>query len=206
MKNENNGRSGDDSEEVVILKDEQSLLLDHEYDGIRELDHNLPSWWLWTFNLTVIFAFIYSLHYMLKEGVSLQDELNQDLAQIEKIQNDHKTHNKASAPKADFDKLLTDSSVKMLGAKVYMEKCSACHGGKAEGGIGPNLTDDFWLHGNGKGEAISQVIAAGVTAKGMPAWETILNTDELVSVTTFILSVKGSAPANAKAPQGERVQ
>ncbi|MFM6927161.1 MAG: cbb3-type cytochrome c oxidase N-terminal domain-containing protein [Bdellovibrio sp.] len=173
----------------------------HEYDGIIEHDNPLPTWWLWTFLITIIFAFLYYLHYELAGGPTLQQELKVAMEHLEK----EKASVVATSPvetedslKAAFEK----DGMLALGAEVFSGKCAACHGAQLQGQIGPNLTDNFWLHGKGSRLDLVKVIRDGVADKGMPPWGPVLKEKELYAVTALILSKHGSNPPGAKAPQG----
>lgn len=170
----------------------------HDYDGIQEFDNPLPMWWLWTFLGTIIFAFIYYIHYELKIGPTLDEELKADMAVIEQL--------KAKAPKTAFtdDKVraaFSDNFQINLGAQVYTGKCAACHGDKGQGLVGPNLTDKFWIHGSSPA-SIANTIYDGVLTKGMPAWKGQIKDEEVIAVVAFINSIKGITPAGAKAAEG----
>ncbi|MBO9665490.1 MAG: c-type cytochrome [Bdellovibrio sp.] len=174
----------------------------HEYDGIIEHDNPLPTWWLWTFFLTIIFAFLYYIHYQLAGGGTLQDELKVAMAQLEK--------EKASV--VDTSPMETEDSLKeafgkdgilAVGAQAFASKCAACHGQELQGLIGPNLTDKFWIHGKGTRMDVIAVIRNGAPDKGMPPWGPVMKKDEIYAVAAFILSKQGSNPAGAKPPQGE---
>lgn len=176
----------------------------HEYDGIIEHDNPLPMWWLWTFFLTIIFAFLYFLHYQLGGGATLQDELKTAMTQLEKQQ----ATSVASAPMETEDTLkeaFSKDGVVNAGVAVFESKCASCHGQQLQGLIGPNLTDKFWIHGKGTRMDIVKVIREGVAEKGMPPWGPVLKKEEVYSVAAYILSKKGSNPPGAKAPQGEEV-
>lgn len=188
------------SQENVILSDEKALLLDHNYDGIQELDHPLPSWWLAILYITIVFSVVYMAYYMTGWGPTLTEEMNQQLAEIEA--------KKPAAPEGGMasDVLLAaiqDPSKIAAGKGVYDGKCAACHGDKGQGLIGPNLTDDHWIHGTGSPADVAKVISEGVPDKGMPPWGPVITPDELVEVTAFIRSIHGSNPPNPKEPQGE---
>lgn len=172
----------------------------HDYDGIQELDNPLPMWWLWTFFGTIIFAFIYYIHYEFRAGPNLDEELAADMAAIEQV----KTTAAAEAPKADFATILGDPNKIQAGAAVFTGKCASCHGDKGQGLVGPNLTDKSWIHG-AKPEEMLAVINKGVLDKGMPPWEGVLKADEIENVIAFIHSLKGTNPAGAKPPQGTEV-
>lgn len=172
----------------------------HSYDGIEELDHSLPTWWLASFYGTVIFAVVYFVHYSLGEGTSIQEEYDRARAQHDTAQ----LVSRASAPAlsdADLTAIAKDPARVQAGVEIYRTRCLACHGDQAQGGIGPNLTDAFWLHG-GKPAQILASITNGVLDKGMPPWGPQLKPEEIQSVTAFVLSVKGTRPTGAKAPQG----
>lgn len=182
---------------------DQDQLTGHEYDGIQEYDNPLPNWWLMTFFGTVIFAFIYWLHYEVGGGPSLQAELKQALLAIQ-------AHRQTVAVKelseADLEAMLKDPQMAVAGAAAFTGKCAACHGPELQGGIGPNLTDAFWIHGKGTRLDIMQTIQKGVADKGMPAWESLLSQNEILSLTALILSKQDTNPVGAKAPQGEKVR
>jgi cytochrome c oxidase cbb3-type subunit 3 len=197
-------QQADGDPELMILKDEEAIVLDHDYDGIKELDNNLPNWWLWTFFGAIIFSFIYTLHYGTKSGPTLREELAADLAAIEKLQKTSSAQGPQIAA-AHISEALKDPSRVGSGKGVFTGKCAACHGQNGEGGIGPNLTDDFWINGDGKPETIAKIVRDGTPA-GMPPWGAILQQDEMVNVSAFVASIRGSRPANAKAPQGNKIQ
>lgn len=176
----------------------------HVYDGIEEEDNPLPTWWLWSFLLTVIFAFMYYMHYELsKTGPSLADEFSQAMQELEK--------HKASAPRPTESEesllaaMQADSAV-TLGKAAFDAKCAACHGNNLQGLIGPNLTDNYWIHGKGSRMDILNIVRVGVPAKGMPPWEAMLSRDEQYGIVAYIVSKIGSNPAGAKAPEGEKTQ
>lgn len=176
----------------------------HEYDGIIEHDNPLPTWWLWSFLLSIIFAFLYFLHYEVAGGPTLQDELKVQMAELEKI----KAGSEALAPtesEAGLAEEFQKSGVSAAGAAIYTSKCEACHGHELQGQIGPNLIDKFWIHGRGTRMDLVKVIREGVADKGMPPWGPVLKKEEIYSLAAFILSKKGGNPAGAKAPQGESI-
>ncbi|HVK61803.1 MAG TPA: cbb3-type cytochrome c oxidase N-terminal domain-containing protein [Bdellovibrionales bacterium] len=192
----------DQDKTTEVLKGDEGLLLDHNYDGIKELDYPLPRWWLILFYVSIVFAVGYAGYYMLGFGPTLTQELAIDLQQISEAQ--------AKAPKPEsqgdevFAVALKDPKQVQLGHDSFSAKCAACHGDVGQGLIGPNLTDDYWLHGNGSLQAIAKVVAEGVPEKGMPAWAAIVKSDELVHLVAFIKSLRGTNPPAAKEPQGER--
>lgn len=177
----------------------------HEYDGIIEHDNPLPTWWLWTFFLTIIFAFLYFLHYEIAGGPTLKDELKVSLGEIEKM----KGSSTAAAPVESEDSLAGEfkkPGFTETGASAYAAKCAACHGHEMQGLIGPNLVDKFWIHGKGTRLDIVKVIREGVADKGMPPWGPVLKKEELYSLAAYIISKKGSNPPGAKPAEGEPVE
>ena len=177
---------------------ENGKLLDHEYDGIQELDNNLPLWWLWTFFGAIIFAFIYWIHYSLvKDGPSLDQELAQGMAVIEM--------QRQSASQAPSDgEEVSEEDLVAQGSKIFKSNCASCHLENGGGSIGPNLTDAYWIHG-ADAASIKTVILDGVLDKGMPPWKAILRPSEIKTVVAFVLSLKNSNVPDGKAAQGDKV-
>ncbi len=186
------------------MTDTDKKIEGHAYDGIEELDNGLPSWWINGFYLTILFAGLYFGYYMLGSGPALVDEYNTS----------RETHEQAIAtkksarPVASEEQLaasLKDPGKVKLGASVYASKCIACHGDRGQGGIGPNLTDEYWIHG-GNLTQIMKTVSEGVLDKGMPPWGAVLTADELPAVVAFVNSLIGTKPTAAKAPQGVRAK
>lgn len=187
------------------MSQEQDLLIKgHEYDGIKEFDNPLPGWWLITFYATIIFAFIYVIHYEFGGGPTLSQELEVAMKEVQAA----KPAASAAPQESEEDlmKKAQDPKFLAMGAEIFTGKCASCHGNELQGLIGPNLTDKYWIHGKGKITDMLTVIKAGIADKGMPPWDGILKQDEMIAVSGFILSKKGSNPANPKAPQGEPVE
>lgn len=190
-------------EKNLILENERGILLDHNYDGIQELDHPLPQWWQGVFYATIVFGVIYFVYFMLAGGPTQKQELERDLETIAKL---------APAPTASGDleskimSVLGDEATRAAGRVVFEGKCVACHGDKGQGIIGPNLTDRFWIHGDGTPVAILKVVTEGVAEKGMPPWGPILSPDETMQVVVFVASLQGTNPAGGKPPEGNEVK
>lgn len=190
------------NEKNTILKDEQSLLLDHSYDGIQELDHVLPRWWIWLFYVTVIFSAWYMGYYMSGKGPSPQEELAIAMKEIEVL----KAKNSAPSSEANeqvLNAVFSDPAKVKQGSEVFTAKCAACHGDKGQGVVGPNLTDNNWIHGKGSLSDIADTVGKGVPEKGMPPWGAVLTPDELQNVTAFVKSLKGTNPPGGKGPEGQ---
>lgn len=186
-----------------MSQDDKDLIIQgHDYDGIQELDHPLPGWWMATFFITIIFSFIYWIHYEFSGGQTIKEELQKDLARIETLK---KNRPPAQDSEDELIKLVNSATAMDQGKAVFGAKCAVCHGQKLEGSIGPNLTDEYWLHGKGNVASISEVIRKGVLDKGMPNWDGQLKDEEIKSVAAFVYSQAGSNPPNAKGPQGDKV-
>lgn len=173
----------------------------HEYDGIIELDHPLPTWWLWTFFLTIMFSGIYFLHYVIAGGPTLKDELKVAMSEIDKV----RVHSQSANLMESEDSLraaFAGEEMQKMGAAQFTAKCVACHGANLEGLIGPNLTDQFWIHGAGSRMDLVKLIRQGIPDKGMPPWEGALKKEEVYALASYILSKKGTNPQGAKEAQG----
>jgi cytochrome c oxidase cbb3-type subunit 3 len=190
----------------VAVEEEKTIELDHSYDGIKELDNHLPPWWKWLFYGTVAWAAIYIFVFHISGSLPLQsDEYQTEIAEAE----EQSRIFKAAQPVQEIDEnnlaFSADSTLLIdNGKKVFADNnCGSCH--RADGGgntIGPNLTDEYWLHG-GHIKNVFSTVKDGIVEKGMPAWGKALSPQQVRDVTFFILSLQGSKPENAKAPQGE---
>lgn len=184
---------------------DEHLIEGHEYDGIKELDHPLPRWWVYLFYTTIIFAVIYFSYYEILGGPSHEEQFQAAMAKIEK-------NAKAAAPAddtpavVDIDALLTDKAALAVGKVAFGQFCAACHGQNGEGVIGPNLADQFWIHSQGKYQGIMAAIKKGFPSKGMPPWENVVPKDQHAPLAAYVISLQGTKPANPKAPQGELVE
>ena len=191
--------------DAVPVEQEDAILTDHNYDGIRELDNNLPLWWKYMFYLSIVCAGVYMYYYHFSGIDNLQiAEYNQEVAQANK---EVEEYMKKSANSVDENnvKRLTDAKRLESGKVIFAQNCVACHGKAGEGGVGPNLTDEYWIHGGGVKE-VFKTVKYGVPQKGMIAWKTQLSPGKMQEVTSFILSLKGSNPPNPKAPQGDKYE
>lgn len=180
---------------------DDKYLMEHNYDGIQEYDNPLPAWWLITFFGTIIFGFHYWVFYEFGGGATLAEELKRDMAAVKSLNKTVENPDKEESLAA----LLASDSAKAKGKEVYTAKCAVCHGPELGGLIGPNLVDEFWIHGKGKMVDIAGVVRKGVLDKGMPNWDTQLKDEEIQSVAVYVYAHRGSKPANPKAPQGEKV-
>jgi len=180
-----------------VVRDE---ILDHDYDGIREFDNDLPPWWKYGFYATILFAVAYLGYYHVARAGQLQTaEYATEMQQAALL---------VSADADDPNKLTTYAALSApadlaAGKAIFATNCAPCHGTSAEGKVGPNLTDEYWLHG-GEINHVYKTIKFGVTGKGMVAWKGKLAGKQILQVASYIESLQGSKPAGAKEPQGEK--
>ena len=183
------------------LAEEKKLLIAHAYDGIQELDNPIPAWFMYLFYGTIIFAIGYLLNYQVfHTGQYQYEEYKTEMVQADIA---HKLYLSKNANQVDENtvKLVHDPAVIAAGQTVFKTNCVPCHGDHAQGGVGPNLTDDYWLHGN-KINDLFKTVKYGVLTKGMPTWEKVLSPKQISDVVNYVKSLHGTNPQNAKAPQG----
>lgn len=187
------------------VQEEVQMDLGHNYDGIRELDNRLPPWWLWGFYITIVFAGIYMWRYHVSHSAPSSEEEFQ-IAMV-KAERQKEEYLKKSAAKVDENtvKMLTDAADLQAGGVVFQSTCAPCHGKAGEGTVGPNLTDDYWMHG-GSIKDVFKTIKYGVPEKGMKSWKDDFSPKQLAQLSSFIISLKGTNPPNAKEKQGELYQ
>ncbi len=183
---------------------EDKLIEGHAYDGIHELDNPLPGWWLTTFYLTVIFGIVYWVYYEFGSGPTLDKELQTKMESIQTQQSKAEA-TKQDTPQENLMAMVKDKEVLEAGRAEYIAKCAACHGSVGQGMIGPNLTDDYWIHGDGSIAAMIKVANEGVLDKGMPPWKGVISPELLEKVSIYVYSIRGSNPDGAKAPQGNKI-
>jgi cytochrome c oxidase cbb3-type subunit 3 len=188
--------------DAVAVEEEYSIMLDHDYDGIRELDNNLPPWWKYGFYLTIIVAIVYLVNYHVIGTGDLQNvEYDKEMAQA-KLEVDEFMKTSANNVDENTVKLLTEATDIATGKDLYIANCVACHGKGGEGSVGPNLTDDYWLHG-GSIQDLFKTLKYGWVEKGMKAWKEDLSPMQMAQIASFIKTLKGTNPPNPKAPQGD---
>ena len=183
------------------VEEEESLDIGHSYDGIRELDNATPPWFTVSFIATIIFAFVYMYRYHI--AYSAPNQLQEYKMEVAQANADQKAY------LASQGNLVDETSVTMLdaagisaGKGLYTSNCVACHGAAGEGGVGPNLTDDYWLHG-GSINDIFKVIKYGVVEKGMKAWQEDFSANQIAQLSSFIKSIHGTNPPGGKEKQGD---
>ncbi len=185
----------------VPLEKEADVATDHEYDGIRELDNSLPPWWVYMFYVTIVFGIVYLIYFNYAGGPSQKMEYENAMAEAQ-IQKTEMLKKNAANIDENSVVVLTDDAGVAKGKSAFVTKCAACHGQNGEGGVGPNLTDEYWIHGGGI-KNVFKTIKYGVQEKGMISWQNQMNPTEMQQVASYILTLKGTNPANAKAPQGD---
>lgn len=189
-------------EDAVPVEREQEVLLEHGFDGIRELDNSLPPWWLNMFYITIIWAVGYMIYYHWGgNGPSSGQEYEMEMEQAKK-EVAMAIAGKSEQVDENTVAALTDGGAIGEGELIYKANCAACHGQAGEGTVGPNLTDDHWIHGGGI-KNVFKTIKHGVPEKGMIAWSATLSSSNIQKVASYILTLHGTNPPNAKAPQGE---
>ncbi len=182
---------------------EQDILLDHDYDGIHELDNNLPPWWKYGFYFSIVFAVVYIFRFHIAwdgdEVVSIQ-EYKDDVLQAEIAKTEYLATLANSIDETNVE-MTEEATAIANGKQIFDQNCKVCHGGQGEGGVGPNLTDVYWLHG-GDVKSIFKTIKYGVPEKGMLPWQDKLRPQEMQELSSYILTLQGTNPPNAKEPQG----
>lgn len=172
----------------------------HEVDGIRECDNRLPNWWLFTFFATIAFGACYFLYYDVLDGEPLGRAYRRELAQRLEAQG-----KSAPVTAAMLEDLSHDGAAMGEAAALFEKTCASCHQANGAGAVGPNLTDDYWLHG-GAPEQIFASIHDGYVAKGMPAWGAQLGEAKIPKLAAYVVGMRGTNVAGGKAPQGEKYQ
>lgn len=184
------------------MEEEKDLMMDHDFDGINELDNPIPLWFNVLFYSTVIFGIGYLLVYHVFYLAPDQDqEYVIEMEQAEIVKQEYLAN---STNQVDETSVVFDAALAPAGEAIYMANCVACHGGKGEGGIGPNLTDNYWIHG-GDIKDIFYTVKYGVPEKGMVPWEQTLTPAQISEVSSFIVTLIGTNPPNAKEPEGVEV-
>jgi cytochrome c oxidase cbb3-type subunit 3 len=187
---------------AVPVEKERDILFDHGYDGIHELDNDLPPWWKYGFYLTIVWAFGYLVYFHVTDSgaLSLQEYKN-EIAEADAALKARMLKN-ADMVNSETVIALTDADAISAGQGIYIQNCVACHGQKGEGSVGPNLTDEYWIHGGGI-KNVFKTVQNGVPAKGMISWKSQLSPKQIQQVSSFILTFQGTKPDNGKAPQGD---
>jgi cytochrome c oxidase cbb3-type subunit 3 len=191
------------SNDFVPLEKEKDLIMaDHSYDGIQELDNHLPPWWTGLFYVTIAFSVVYLLAFHVFDSLPLSKaEYENEVAYAK----DQAAKNQAAQPVATIDEnnvgIVKDAQALAEGKQIFLNNCASCHRKDAGGDIGPNLTDEHWIHG-GTVNDVFKTIKHGAAGTNMIAWEGFISPEKMKNVANYILTLQGSNPANPKKPQG----
>ena len=184
------------------MEAEGEIILDHDYDGIRELDNNLPPWWVYLFYASIVFGVVYLLRFHVFNDYNQTMEYEQEVAAAQLEIEEYKKTAKGLVD-ANTVELLTDASDLSAGKGIFEGNCVACHMADGGGGIGPNLTDQNWILGGGIKNVFHTISEGGRDGKGMIAWKQNLKPAEIAQVASYVLSFQGTTAANPKAPEGD---
>lgn len=192
-----------DATNATPIENEEEIVLNHNYDGIKELDNSLPPWWVWGFYATIVFAVIYLARFHVFGGYTQSEEFEQEM-EIARIEIEE--YKKIAKDMVDYTTVtaLTEASDLEEGKAIYMQNCAVCHKPDGGGSIGPNLTDQYWILGGGVKNIFKTISEGGRPSKGMEAWSKKgLKPSEIQKVASYILTLQGTNPAEGKDPQGD---
>lgn len=187
----------------------QDRILDHEYDGIREYDNPLPAWWTWILWATIAYAGLYALNVVpgVGSGKGRIASYEAEMEQARALQAAREAA--APAPESWSDDALValtrDSAALKKGRVSYETNCTPCHRADAGGSIGPNLTDEFWIHG-GTPNQILATVSQGIPDKGMPTWSQTMRPEDIAACVAYVMTLHDTHPPNPKEPQGTKVE
>ncbi len=186
---------------AVAVEHEEDIMLDHDYDGIKELDNSLPPWWKYGFYVTIVIAFIYIWYYHLGSGPSSREEF---LAEMKRGEKEVAAYLAKSANNVDENTVeMLDEAGIAAGQDLFSKNCIACHGPDGGGNaVGPNLADAYWLHKGGLKD-IFKSIKYGWTDKGMRSWKDDFSPKQIAQLASYVKSLQGTTPTAPKEPQGE---
>lgn len=195
-------------QKVMSLKPismEKQMSLGHSYDGIDELSNPTPPWFMFLFYGTIAIAVVYLfVFHVIGDGKIMTTEYADELTMAEK-QNELFMKKFSNSINENNVTLLVDSKALSKGEEAYQKNCVVCHGDKGQGGVGPNLTDEFWIHG-GDIKSIYHVVSEGVAEKGMISWKKALNSLQIQQVVSYMYQFRGTKPENAKEAQGDKYE
>lgn len=187
--------------DATPISQEKDVMTDHAYDGIVELDNNLPPWWLYGFYISIVWAFIFFGYYHLFGGPGQEEKYQTEMAQAEKAIEAYKANTADLIDETNVT-LLTDATGLENGKAIFDMNCVACHGVDGGGTVGPNLTDDYFLHGGGI-KNVFATIKNGVQGTAMINWKAQLKPKEIQEVASYVVSLQGTTPMNPKEAEGE---
>ncbi len=181
---------------------EEDVMLDHDYDGIKELDNVLPPWWVGLFYACVVFAIIYLVRFEVMGDYNQAEEFDKEVAAAKL---EIAEYMKTAPDVMDKEKvtLLTDADALAKGKEIFTTNCVACHRADAGGQIGPNLTDEQWILGGDIKSVFNTLMEGGREGKGMISWKAQIKPSDLQKVASYVLSLQGTNPPNPKTPEGD---
>lgn len=198
---ESRERKAKKADKALLQAEEAALLIQgHDYDGIQELDNKAPAWFQFIFYVTIVFAVIYMINFhMLGKNNLMLDEYVQEMT-IAQQEKDALMKTGGNINETNVSPLASPDDLK-AGKDLFTVNCVSCHGNGGEGTVGPNLTDDYWIHGGGI-KNVFATISNGVPAKGMITWKAQLNPKQIQQLASYVLTLHGTNPPNGKAPEG----
>ena len=187
------------------IEQEADVMLDHNYDGIRELDNVLPPWWVYLFYGCVVFAIVYLVRFHIVGDYTQKEEYEMAMNEAQK---EHEAYLIANPIQVNVDNvvLMTDAASIAAGKKIFESEtinCVSCHGLQLQGGIGPNLTDEYWINGGGIKNVFTLISEGSSKNTVMAPWKDVIQSTDIQNIASYILSLQGSKPAEAKAAEGE---
>jgi cytochrome c oxidase cbb3-type subunit 3 len=187
--------------QTVAIEEEHTLDLQHDYDGIRELDNKVPSWWMMSFYASILFGVIYMIRMYGTQTLPTQLEELAEANKVAAIQKE--AYLKLAANNVDENSVkISDAAGIAAGKDLFKTNCVACHGSGGEGTVGPNLTDDYWLHQGGLKD-IFYTIKYGWAEKGMKSWKEDFSPIQMADIASYVSTLRGTNPPNPKEKQGE---
>lgn len=184
------------------VEKEADIILDHDYDGIKELDNNLPPWWVYSFYITIIFAVIYMLRFHVFDGPTQEEEYRREMAAAAIAIEEYRRTAKDLVD-ASTVTFLSEAADLRSGKSIFDASCAVCHRADGGGGIGPNLADNYWILGGSIGDIFTVIAEGGRPGKGMIAWKNDLSPLQIAQVSSYIVTLEGTNPPDAKEPEGE---
>lgn len=185
------------------IEEEADVMLDHDYDGIKELDNVLPPWWVALFYITIIFGVVYMIRFHV---INEYDQASEFEREMELAQAEIDKHKLSSPDVFDINnmELLTDAESLNIGKTLFDNQCAACHKNDGGGSIGPNLTDEYWILGGSLKDIYNTIAEGGREGKGMIPWKTTLKPAQMQKLASYIITLQGTNPPDAKAPEGDK--
>ena len=184
------------------IEEEGEIILDHNYDGIKELDNSLPPWWVYLFYATILFGVVYLVRFHVMDEYTQKEEFEQEM-EVARLEIEEYKKTAKDLVDVNTVELLTDAADLAAGKKIFEVNCVVCHMADGGGGIGPNLTDENWILGGGIKNVFNTISEGGRDGKGMVSWKPILKPVEMAQVSSYLLTFVGTTPANPKAPEGD---